>query len=147
MLKETMKWLHEARDGIDTAQRIRTDISSVNVSGATAIHASVERAIKAPIVERCGGTLPNAHYTHKLETLARTIGLWSELNPDSQRLIREIEPFDPNTRYPDTRQYETLVSSSSVQEWDWRLGAGKAFIDEIEQDVLGNPTVLARLTV
>ena len=57
MMSETFTWLHEARDSIATAQRIRTDISSMNVTAVSALHVGVERAIKAPIVERHGGRI------------------------------------------------------------------------------------------
>jgi hypothetical protein len=137
--------LKESRASFDAAQGRFTDISSMDVTGAGALFLSAEYAVKAVIVEHYG-VLPRSFETHRIVNLSHRIGLWSQFPPDLRTYLADIAPLDPNVRYPDETEYETLVSSSSNAEWQQRLMTAPRFIQYIERDVIGNATVFGKLT-
>ena len=117
----------------------------MDVTGAGALFLSAEYAVKAVIVEHYG-VLPRSFETHRIVNLSHRIGLWSQFPPDLRTYLADIAPLDPNVRYPDETEYETLVSSSSNAEWQQRLMTAPRFIQYIERDVIGNATVFGKLT-
>src|SRR5262249_22125861 len=144
MQPETAKWLNESRGSFGAAQSRFNDISSMDVTGAGALFMSAEYAMKAVIVEHYG-FLPPSFETHRIVNLSHQIGLWSQLPPALRAYLADIAPLDPNVRHPRETAYETLVSSSSNEEWQQRLLTASRFIQYLERDVIGNPTAFGKL--
>jgi hypothetical protein len=145
MQPETARWLNESRGSCGAAQSRFTVISSMDVTGASALFMSTEYAVKAVIVEHYG-FLPRSFETHRIVNLSHRIGLWSQLPPDLRTHLAEIAPFDPSVRYPRETGYETLVSSSSNAEWQQHLTTAPRFIQFIEREVIENPATFRKLT-
>jgi hypothetical protein len=74
----------------------------------------VELAIKAYEFEMTGKTTHN----HSIVTISQSCGLWNLLPPDLQSAVQEWAPFGPRVRYPGTQQYQTLVNSTTPEQFD-----------------------------
>jgi hypothetical protein len=150
---ETVSWLNESRGSFGAAQSRFHDISSMDVTGATALFRSAEYAVKAVIVEHYGFLPPSFKTHHRIVNLSHLIGLWWQLPSELRAYLADLSPLDPNVRYPaetrpprdPPRTYETLVSSSSNAEWQQRLTTAPRLIQYIEHDVIGNPAAFGKL--
>ena len=79
-----------------------------------AFASGVELTIKAYEFEATGKTTR----THSIVTISQSCGLWKLLPPDLQSAVQEWAPFDPQIRYPGTKPYDTLVNSTTPQQFD-----------------------------
>jgi len=143
---QTNVWLHEAREAIKSAAIVFSQINSMTTGAAENLFIGVENAIKAPMVEKIGQVPPHLK-NHKLMSLCQSTGLWIELPPNLQSFVQDMSPFDPNVRYPDTTAYQTLVSSSTPNEWQRRLTTAPLLVEFVEKQVIAIPSVLSRITV
>ena len=140
------QWLHEADSTfLGNARRAYTDCSSMNVGACEQLYMAYELPTKAVIIE-LAGALPERYEKHRLLHHAQVTNLYGLLPADLQSVVKEMDRFDPNVRYPGEPAYETLVSSSINAEWERRLDGAARFIRFVRDEVLAKPAVLAKLT-
>jgi hypothetical protein len=103
----------------------------MNALACEGLFTGIEKAIKAPIVEQYG-TIPGSFQTHRLVTICKKSGLWQIFDPGLQGFLLDIDRFGPEVRYPGELAYETLVSSSTNQEWKSRLADAQRLLGVVE---------------
>jgi hypothetical protein len=97
----TQQYMHEAGETLPKVRKEFADANSMNASLCERGFAhGVELTIKAYEFEITG----KITHTHSLTDICQSCGLWGVLPPDLQLTVQEWAPFDPNVRYPDTKQ-------------------------------------------
>lgn len=105
-MKEQAKyWVSESEEDILTAQVLLK--SGRLLESAFFSHLALEKILKAFIAERNDEIPPKSH---NLLLLAKKSGLNKELDEDTIDLIAEVQPFNIEGRYPETR--EKLLKST-----------------------------------
>lgn len=111
----TEKYMHEARETLQKTRKEFTETNSMNASLCErAFTSGVEMTIKAYEFEVTG----KITHTHSIMTISQSCGLLGLLPSDLQTTIREWAPFDPSVRYPGSIPYNTLVNSTTPDQFN-----------------------------
>ncbi|HXG51856.1 MAG TPA: HEPN domain-containing protein [candidate division Zixibacteria bacterium] len=122
-------WLRQARDGVAAEQ-----------SDFEKIAEAVEKAIKAALLEN-HGSIPKKHDHDKLVTLCQSTGVWDVLPPALKNLVQEVESYKLSA------QQGSTAPVSAPQDLARYFSIARRLIDYMEYHVIGNDSVLKRLTV
>jgi HEPN domain-containing protein len=132
-------WLREARDKI----KFSADRPSQKSTEMDHLADAIEKAIKAALIE-CHGSIPPKHDHKKLVSLCQATGVWEVLPPALKNLVQEVE----SCRFLNTANTaQTGGALSSPQQLQKYFSAARRLIDYVEYHVIGNDSVLKRLTV
>lgn len=137
------KWLHEAKVDLNQVDLVFTQINSMTATQCSQLCLVPEKALKAVAAERYG-SVPNKLKKHDLESLARSAGILQILPEKYQVLLRELNSFGQETRYPFERPYNTLVQTNSPQYWKERIATTGEFVKYIEENIIENPNIIGR---
>jgi HEPN domain-containing protein len=135
-------WLREARDSIKSLPDQRSNISNLQGEELDKLAAAVEKAIKAALIENCG-TIPQQHNHSNLVSLCQSTGVWEVLPPALQNLVQEVESYR-SLPMANADQPPSQVSYEQLQRYFF---SARRLIDYMEFHVIGNNSVLKRLTV
>lgn len=135
-------WLREARDSIKSLPDQRSNISNLQGEELDKLAAAVEKAIKAALIENCG-TIPQQHNHSNLVSLCQSTGVWEILPPALQNLVQEVESYR-SLPMANADQPPSQVSYEQLQRYFF---SARRLIDYMEFHVIGNNSVLKRLTV
>jgi HEPN domain-containing protein len=132
-------WLREARDQIKLVSDNTPDKKN-NPVEFDKLAEAVEKAIKAALVEN-HGSLPRQLDHHNLVSICQATGVWDVLPPALRGLVQEVQSFR-STLSPATVQQHT-----SVEQLQRYFIVARGLIDYMEFHIIGNDSVLKRLTV
>jgi hypothetical protein len=132
-------WLREARDQIKLVSDNTPDKKN-NPVEFDKLAEAVEKAIKAALVEN-HGSLPRQLDHHNLVSICQATGVWDVLPPALRGLVQEVQSFR-STQSPATVQQHT-----SVEQLQRYFIVARGLIDYMEFHIIGNDSVLKRLTV
>jgi HEPN domain-containing protein len=135
-------WLREARDSIKSLPDQRSNISNLQGEELDKLAAAVEKAIKAALIENCG-TIPQQHNHSNLVSLCQSTGVWEILPPALQNLVQEVESY----RSLPMANADQPPSQASYEQLQRYFFSARRLIDYMEFHVIGNNSVLKRLTV
>lgn len=131
-------WLREARDKIRSVPENGAGTNHQNAPEIDRLAEAIEKAVKAALIES-HGSIPQKYENQKLVLLCQSTGVWEVLPPALKSLVQEVESYRfLNT--PDT----ALPAPERLQKY---LSAVRRLIDYIEFHVIGNDSVLRRLSV
>ena len=131
-------WLREARDTIKSYPDHSSAMNSWSRDDFEKLADAVEKAIKAALIESHGG-IPQKHNHKKLVSLCQTTGVWDVLPPALKNLVQEVESYhSASSAGAPLSRPEQLHRCYSV---------ARRLIDYVEYHVIGNNSVLKRLTV
>lgn len=129
-------WLREARNHISLV----TD----NAAGKKAhplhfdkLADAVEKAIKAALIEN-HGSVPQKLDHKNLVSICQATGVWDVLPPALRGLVQEVQSF---------RAANVSSQGSSTEQLQRYFVVARGLIDYMEFHVIGNDSVLKRLTV
>jgi hypothetical protein len=131
-------WLKEARAQINSCQNLAThhpDPADMKKLANAAL-----TAVKAVVMES-HGEIPQQYHDPKLVTLCQKTGVWDVLPPVLKNFVQEIEPYGGANGGAASAP---TVTSGALQKC---FSVAPRFVDYIEQHVIGNDSVLSRLTV
>lgn len=131
-------WLKEARNHISLMTDNATGTSAHPAQFDTLADA-VEKAIKAALVEN-HGSVPQKLDDDNLVSLCQATGMWDILPPALRGLVQEVQSF----RATDA---SAAVLGSSTEKLQRYFVVARGLIDYMEFHVIGNDSVLKRLTV
>lgn len=131
-------WLREARDHIKLVSDDTLDKRNHPVQFDKLAEA-VEKAIKAALVEN-HGSVPRQLDQQNLVSICRETGVWDVLPPALRGLVQEVQSFRTTNSPPPVQQ----SSSEQLQRY---FIVARGLIDYMEFHVIGNDSVLKRLTV
>ncbi|MGH7828268.1 MAG: hypothetical protein ACREQ7_24195 [Candidatus Binatia bacterium] len=132
-------WLKEARHGISSCRTI-IEADPPGRADLRKLADATEKAIKAALIES-NGTIPQRYEDYQLVATCQKTGLWDVLPPTLKSFVQEVEPYnrgdagDSNTNLTYAAPFEKYFCMAPM------------FVDYIEQHVIGNHSVLKRLTV
>ncbi len=131
-------WLREARDHIklvsdNTAERKNNPVQFDKLAEA------VEKAIKAALVEN-HGSVPRQLDHHNLVSICQATGVWDVLPPALRGLVQEVQSFRATN-------ISSQVQESSAEQLQRYFIVARGLIDYMEFHIIGNDSVLKRLTV
>jgi len=131
-------WLRQARDHIklvsdNTPEKKTTPVEFDKLAEA------VEKAIKAALVES-HGSVPSQLDHQNLVSICQTTGVWDVLPPALRGLVQEVQSF----RAPDSPAPRQQSSADQLQRY---FIVARGLIDYMEFHIIGNDSVLKRLTV
>lgn len=129
MRQETSRWIHEARLGVEKAKEEFTRNSSLTADHCRMLCNGVERAVKAPLVEKYGD-VPKEYWHHTLVQLCKVTGLWQSMPPHLQSVVQTLAPYTPNVSYPSEKAFATLVAGG--EDWGSRLGEAGELVDHVQ---------------
>ena len=132
-------WLKEARIRISSCQTA-TDAHSPGAQDLQKIADATEKAIKAALIES-HGTIPRQYNNYQLVTTCQKTGLWDVLPPALKNFVQEVEPY---TKADAGDSNSTPAYAARFEKY---FSLAPRFVDYIEQHVIGNDSVLKRLTV
>lgn len=129
-------WLREARHRVSSCHT-KTDADPPGAAELQQLADATEKAIKAALIES-HGAIPHQYDRYQLVATCQETGLWDVLPPTLKNFVQELEPYSRGdgtaaSAYPDRLEKYFSIASR--------------FIDYIEQHVIGNDSVLKRLTV
>jgi len=131
-------WLREARDHIKLVSD-NTPEKKTSLVQFDKLADAVEKAIKAALVES-HGSVPRQLDHKNLVSICQTTGVWDVLPPALRGLVQEVQSFratgDP-----------TPVPHSSTEQLQRYFTVARGLIDYMEFHIIGNDSVLKRLTV
>lgn len=136
-------WLREARERIKSCQNQSSDANTLNVSDFESLADGVEKAIKAALIEN-SGSVPEQYNHHQLVSICQTTGVWDILPPSLKHFVQEIESFQLAMR---NSTNPPLAVSDPIEQWGKYLSTAPRLIDYMEHHVIGNDSVLKRLTL
>ena len=131
-------WLREARDHIKLVSDITSDKKN-NPAQFDKLAEAVEKAIKAALVEN-HGSVPRQLDHQNLVSICQATGVWDVLPPALQGLVQEVQSFRAPTRSAPLQQ-------SSAEQLQRYFLVARGLIDYMEFHIIGNDSVLKRLTV
>jgi HEPN domain-containing protein len=131
-------WLREARDRIKLVAA-NASVKEDNPVQFDELAEAVEKAIKAALVEN-HGSVPRQLDHQNLVSICQATGVWDVLPPALRGLVQEVQSFR-STSSPAT------VEQSSAEQLQRYFIVARGLIDYMEFHVIGNDSVLKRLTV
>jgi hypothetical protein len=132
-------WLREARTYISSCRQPADNGKSPRAADLQRLADATDKAIKAALIES-NGTIPQQYDHRRLVATCQSSGLWDVLPPTLKNFVQEVEPYSG-------------AGAAGSNETRYGIGCEKyfsvapKFVDYIEQHVLGNNSVLKRLTV
>jgi len=131
-------WLREARDHIELDSDNVPDKKD-NPDQFDKLAVAVEKAIKAALVEN-HGSVPRQLDHQNLVSICQATGVWDVLPPALRGLVQEVQSFRAaNSPAP--------VQQSSAEQLHRYFIVARGLIDYMEFHIIGNDSVLKRLTV
>jgi len=131
-------WLREARDHIKLVSD-NTPEKKTNPVQFDKLAEAVEKAIKAALVES-HGSVPRQLDHKNLVSICQTTGVWDVLPPALRGLVQEVQSFRATDSRPQVQQ-------SSAEQLQRYFVVARGLIDYMEFHIIGNDSVLKRLTV
>jgi HEPN domain-containing protein len=131
-------WLREARDHIKLVSDDTLDKKNHPVQFDKLAEA-VEKAIKAALVEN-HGSVPRQLDHQNLVSICRETGVWDVLPPALRGLVQEVQSFRATSN-------PAPIQQSSAEQLQRYFIVARGLIDYMEFHVIGNDSVLKRLTV
>ena len=131
-------WLREARDRIKLVSG-KTKVADDNPVQFDELAEAVEKAIKAALVEN-HGSVPRQLDHHNLVSICQATGVWEVLPPTLRGLVQEVQSFRA-AGTPGGAQH------SSAEQLQRYFITARGLIDYMEFHIIGNDSVLKRLTV
>ena len=131
-------WLREARDRI---RKVSTDTAAKdnNPVRFDELAEAVEKAIKAALVEN-HGSVPRQLDHQNLVSICQTTGVWEVLPPALRGLVQEVQSFRATSS-------SAAVHQSSAEQLQRYFIIARGLIDYMEFHIIGNDSILKRLTV
>ncbi len=142
MRPKTDEWFHESRVAIESSLAEFTRNNSMTSPACDNLFMGIEKGIKAVIVEK-HGTLPTSYRHHGLVDLCKDSGFWGALPPHLQDFVGTMTSYGPKARYPSETAYQTLVHSSTLEEWKKRLAAAEEFMGFVQNWVVTSGGTIA----
>jgi len=131
-------WLRAARDHIKLVSDNAPD-KKANPDQFDKLAEAVEKAIKAALVEN-HGSVPQQLEHQNLVSICQATGVWDVLPPALRGLVQEVQSFRAaNSPAP--------VQQSSAEQLHRYFIVARGLIDYMEFHIIGNDSVLKRLTV
>ena len=131
-------WLREARDHIKLVSDNTSDRKTHPIQFDKLAEA-VEKAIKAALVEN-HGSMPRQLDQQNLVSICQETGVWDVLPPALRGLVQEVQSF----RATDSA---SRVQQSSAEQLQRYFVVARNLIDYMEFHIIGNDSILKRLTV
>lgn len=131
-------WLREARDHIRLVSDITPDKNN-NPAQFDELAEAVEKAIKAALVEN-HGSVPRQLDHQNLVSICQATGVWDVLPPALRGLVQEVQSFRAATS-------SGPVQQSSAEQLQRYFIVARGLIDYMEFHIIGNDSVLKRLSV
>ena len=131
-------WLREARDHIKLVSDNTPDRKTHPIQFDKLAEA-VEKAIKAALVEN-HGSMPWQLDQQNLVSICQETGVWDVLPPALRGLVQEVQSF----RATDSA---SRVQQSSTEQLQRYFVVARNLIDYMEFHIIGNDSILKRLTV
>lgn len=136
-------WLREARARINSLPGQESTIrSGASEAEFDQLAEAVEKAIKAALIES-HGSLPERHDHGKLVSICESTGVWDILPPALKGLVQEVESYR-SIKAGSPNGAPTHSASEQLQSYFF---VARRLIDYMEFHVIGNDSVLKRLTV
>jgi hypothetical protein len=132
-------WLKEARIRISSCQKA-ADANRPGREDLQQLADAAEKAIKAALIES-HGTIPQQYSHYELVATCQKTGLWDVLPPSLKQFVQEVEPYS-RADGEDSQAVSTYGAG-----FEKYFSVAPTFVDYIEQHVIGNNSVLKRLTV
>lgn len=129
-------WLREARDRV-TSCRSAGGAGAPSPADLETLADAAEKAIKAALIE-CHGSIPEQYNADRLVTTCQKTGLWDVLPPALRKFVQGLDHSHLRNA-SDRKAAQPLIDSYFC--------IAPRFIDYIEQHVIGNHSVLKRLSV
>jgi len=129
-------WLREARDRISSCQPA-IGAGAPTPADLETLADAAEKAIKAALIE-CHGSIPDQYNADRLVTTCQKTGLWDVLPPALRKFVQGVD----HSAFTNTSELKTAQAPI-----DSYFCIAPRFIDYIEQHVIGNHSVLKRLSV
>lgn len=133
-------WLKEARIRISSCRNSAVKADSPGPADLQKLAEATEKAIKAALIES-HGRIPQQYDHDELVATCQKTGLWDVLPPALQNFVQEVEP------YSKADAADLNVASGYTARFEKYFSVAPRFVDYIEQHVIGNNSVLKRLTV
>ena len=135
-------WLREARDRIKLSPEQAAEVQLGESADFDQLAEAVEKAIKAALIEN-HGSIP-AKYDHKkLVVICQNTGVWDVLPPALKCLVQEVEAY--RSADTDARKYTDV--DPNPRRLESYFSTARRLIDYMEYHVIGNDSVLRRLSV
>ena len=131
-------WLREARNHIKLVVDNAPGKNTKSVQ-FDKLATAVEKAIKAALIEN-HGSVPQKLDQQNLVTICQATGVWDVLPPALRGLVQEVQSFR-------TANAPAPVQASSAEQLQRYFDVARGLIDYMEFHVIGNDSVLKRLTV
>ena len=131
-------WLREARDHIKLVSDNTPDKKN-NPIQFDKLAEAVEKAIKAALVEN-HGSVPRQLDHHNLVSICQATGVWDVLPPALRGLVQEVQSFR-------VTKSSAPVPESSAEQLQRYFIVARGLIDYMEFHIIGNDSILKRLTV
>lgn len=131
-------WLREARDHIKLVSDNTPDKNTKPLEFDKLAEA-VEKAIKAALVEN-HGSLPRQLEHQNLVSICQATGVWDVLPPALRGLVQEVQSFRASNSAAPLQQ-------STAEQLRRYFVVARGLIDYMEFHIIGNDSILKRLTV
>ena len=131
-------WLREARDHIKLVSDNTSDRKTHPIQFDKLAEA-VEKAIKAALVEN-HGSMPWQLDQQNLVSICQATGVWDVLPPALRGLVQEVQLFRATNS-------ASRVQESSAEQLQRYFVVARNLIDYMEFHIIGNDSILKRLTV
>ncbi len=131
-------WLKEARNHISVVTNNHPG-KNANPPQFDKLADAVEKAIKAALIEN-HGSVPQKLDHKNLVSICQATGVWDVLPPALRGLVQEVQSFR-------TADGTASVQPSSIEQLQRYFITARGLIDYMEFHVIGNDSVLKRLTV
>ena len=131
-------WLREARDHIKLVSDNTSDRKTHPIQFDKLAEA-VEKAIKAALIEN-HGSMPRQLDQQDLVSICQATGMWDVLPPALRGLVQEVQSFRATSS-------ASQVQQSSVEQLQRYFVVARNLIDYMEFHIIGNDSILKRLTV
>ena len=135
-------WLREARDTIKLSNQQAPEAQLSKSPDFDQLAEAVEKAIKAALVEN-HGSIPAKYDHEKLVLICQDTGVWDVLPPALKCLVQEVEAY----RSPGIESSNSPDADPTPQSLQKYFSTARRLIDYMEYHVIGNDSVLRRLTV
>jgi hypothetical protein len=142
MKAEAAQWIKESRTNLESVKAKFARMNSMTPQSCRDFLLAHELAIKAVVIEK-GGALPNAD---KLTRICELIGLWNVVPPKLRNYISEVDVCGSEALNTGKIGHQD-PGSSSVEQWKNRLEVAPKFVFFIENQVIGNPSLLKGISV
>jgi HEPN domain-containing protein len=136
-------WLREARNTITLQPDQSAAIKNLTAQDFDKLADAVEKAIKAALIEN-HGSIPQKHDHKKLVAICEGTGVWDVLPPALKNLVQEIDTYHAAADTDTTGSNATASPPEKLQRY---FSIAHRLIDYMEYHVIGNDSVLRRLSV